>query len=99
MNGLALFEQDDAQCAVLHFGDASLTSNPPVSLAFFPQRISDDALNPFIPNHNTVGTLTGVKKVLRHFHGDCAPNVVQGICRRCFLACGYPDSTFLLREV
>jgi hypothetical protein len=67
MNGLAVLEQDDAQGTVIHFRDARPAPDPSIRLAFFPQRILDNALDPFILNHNTVGTLTGVKKVLRRF--------------------------------
>jgi hypothetical protein len=68
VDGLAVFEQDDAQNAILHFCDPRPTANPAVGLNFLAQGVLNDALNPFIPNDSAVGALAGVLKVLRGLH-------------------------------
>jgi len=49
VDGFTVCEQDDAQGAVVHFGDACPTSYPPVGLPFFAQGVLDDALGSIRP--------------------------------------------------
>jgi hypothetical protein len=68
VDGFTVCEQDDAQDAVVHFGDARPASYPPVGLPFFAQGVLDDALDPFVLNDGTVRSPAGVEKVLGVFH-------------------------------
>jgi hypothetical protein len=68
VDGFTVCEQDDAQGAVVHFGDARPASYPPVGLPFFAQGVLDDALDPFVPGDGTVRSPAGVEKVPGEFH-------------------------------
>jgi hypothetical protein len=68
VNSLTVFERDNAQDPIFHFGDARPAANSPIGLYLFTQWISDNVFNPFIQNHGTVWTLAGVSKVWRALH-------------------------------
>jgi len=70
VDGFTVCEQDDAQGAVVHFGDARPASYPPVGLPFFAQGVLDDALDPFIPDDGAVRSPAGVEKVPGEFHSS-----------------------------
>jgi len=68
VNGLAVLEQDNSQCAIFHFGDARPTANSAIRLNFLAQWILNNALNPFILNEGAVGALAGILEVLCELH-------------------------------
>jgi hypothetical protein len=68
VDGFTVCEQDDAQGAVVHFGDARPASYPPVGLPFFTLGVLDDVLDPFVPDDGAVRSPAGVEKVLGVFH-------------------------------
>ena len=63
MHSLTVFEQDDTQSTVLHFGNTRPAPYPPIGLTFFSQGMLDGAHDPLLLDDGTIWAATRVEEV------------------------------------